>query len=313
MKINYIAHLDPFFHKGGGEVVLSQLLETGKERGHEFGFRTCSPYNNTLYNDQDLTFLADLFNCPGNQPSFSKSEIFSFIESGPYIHFDNAYVDICDLDYLPCNGNNQYICPHKGIRSWKSHVKKKTLSKKCFANNDIVKKIYSKSKVNYFVSPLHRSVISRVLNLDEAEGRILIPLIDTKKFWNKNSERIIDNLFVGVIGEAKGLSNMEKIFHDQSIVLIGKSITGKKPDFGEWLGHIDYSMIPEYMNKSKNFIFLPRWPEPQGRVVAEAALCGCNLILNENVGAYSFKFDLSESENYLNAKNIFWQEIENIF
>ena len=48
MKINYVAHLDPFAHKGGGEVVLRQLIAAGKARGHEFGFRTCSPVQNTL-------------------------------------------------------------------------------------------------------------------------------------------------------------------------------------------------------------------------------------------------------------------------
>ena len=310
MKINYIAYLYPFSHKGGGEVVLSQLLETGKERGHEFGFRTCSPYNNTLYNDQDLTFLADLFNCPGNQPSFTKSEISSFTESGPYIHFDNAYVDICDLDYLPCNGEIMSICPYKGLSSWKHHVKNKSLSKKCFAKNELVNRIYHESILNFFVSPLHRKTISKALGLEEEKGIVLRPLIDTKKFYNRYNNRDIENLFVGVLNEGKGLKNLEKIYSDKAITLIGKSGNNKPPTFGNWLGEIDYDQIPEYMNRSKNFVFMPRWPEPQGRVVVEAALCGCNLILNENVGACSFNFDLRCSNNYKEAKEEFWNHVE---
>ncbi|MDP7197668.1 MAG: glycosyltransferase, partial [SAR202 cluster bacterium] len=240
------------------------------------------------------------------------SEISSFIESGPYIHFDNAYVDICDLDYLPCNGEVMSICPHKGLSSWKHHVKKKSLSKKCFAKNELVNRIYHESIANYFVSPLHRKIISKALGLEEEKGVVLRPLIDTKKFYNRYNNRDIENLFVGVLSEAKGLRNMEKMYSDKTITLIGKSGTNRAPKFGKWLGEINYKEVPEYMNRSKNFVFKPRWPEPQGRVVVEAALCGCNLIINENVGAISFEFEVSKAENLENAKEEFWNNLEYI-
>ena len=57
MKINYVSFLDPFYHKGGGEMVLSQLLKIGKQRGHEFRLNTCSPNNNDSFIDQDLTLM----------------------------------------------------------------------------------------------------------------------------------------------------------------------------------------------------------------------------------------------------------------
>jgi hypothetical protein len=66
------------------------------------------------------------------------------------------------------------------------------------------------------------------------------------------------------------------------------------------------------MNRAKNFVFLPRWPEPQGRVVIEAALCGCNLITNDHVGATSFPFDISDSSNFQNATEEFWEAIEGL-
>ena len=112
MKINYVSFLDPFYHKGGGEMVLSQLLKIGKQRGHELRLNTCSPNNNDSFIDQDLTLIADIFNCPGEKTKFSHNKIETIINSGPYVHFDNAYVDVCDLDYLPCNGDNQNIKAH---------------------------------------------------------------------------------------------------------------------------------------------------------------------------------------------------------
>jgi hypothetical protein len=46
--------------------------------------------------------------------------------------------------------------------------------------------------------------------------------------------------------------------------------------------------MPEIYNRAQKFVFLPRWPEPQGRVVIEAALCGCELETNDLVGALGF-------------------------
>jgi hypothetical protein len=66
------------------------------------------------------------------------------------------------------------------------------------------------------------------------------------------------------------------------------------------------------MNRAKHFVFLPRWPEPQGRVVTEAALCGCQLITNQNVGATSFPFDIANPANFAGANDEFWDAIEKI-
>jgi glycosyltransferase involved in cell wall biosynthesis len=312
MKINYVSYLDPFQHSGGGEMVLSELIKHGISRGHDFKLKTCSPLQDNFYVNQDLTIIADIFNCPGKKPSFDKNLISSIINSGPYIHFDNAYVDVCDLDYLPCNGNSKNICPHKGFKSLKSHIKKKTFSKLCFARNDIVKRLYNESLSNYFVSPLHKKIISKILEIDDNKGFVLRPIIDTKKFKNLNNIRDIENLFVGILSEAKGFNNLKIEFTNKDITLIGKSIINKKLDFVNWIGEKEYDDVPKYMNRSKNFVYKPRWPEPQGRVVAEAALCGCNIQTNKNVGATSFDFDLSCSNNYQGAKDEFWNHVESL-
>ena len=67
---------------------------------------------------------------------------------------------------------------------------------------------------------------------------------------------------------------------------------------------------PGWMNWAKRFVFLPRWPEPQGRVVIEAALCGCELALNGQVGAASFDFDLKDPKNLTGAEEEFWLALE---
>lgn len=105
---------------------------------------------------------------------------------------------------------------------------------------------------------------------------------------------------------------MRRSFPDGNITLIGKRMPGVDPSFGNQIGFVPYEEVPIYMNRAKNFVFLPRWPEPQGRVVVEAAMCGCNLVVNGNVGALSFDFDLRDPRNYEGAAADFWGTLEQV-
>ena len=65
------------------------------------------------------------------------------------------------------------------------------------------------------------------------------------------------------------------------------------------------------MRRARTFVFHPRWPEPFGRVVAEAALSGCELDTNDNVGALSYGVDLRDAAVYSAAPD-FWLAIESL-
>jgi len=312
MKINYVAYLHPFHHNGGGEMVLRQLLETGKKRGHEFRISSISPKISDRFNEPDLSILADLFNCPELYSRFKYSYIKKIIESEKYIHFDNAYVDCCNLDYLPCSGNKTSICQYKSIKKIVRNFRARDFCKDCFQSKKIVHELYNKSELNVFVSPLHHKTISEMLGIKNDHYYILNPLIDVDMFYNRGLERDIEYLYIGALTEAKGLDHLRRDFAGKNIQLLGKLVKGEKLDFGNHIGFVPYEKIPEYLNRSQNFVFLPRWPEPQGRVVVEAALCGCRLITNENVGATSFNFDISVSENMVSAENEFWEKLESI-
>jgi glycosyltransferase involved in cell wall biosynthesis len=176
-----------------------------------------------------------------------------------------------------------------------------------------VRDLFAKSALNVYLSPLHQRIIEGILG--EAKGEkafVLKPTIDSAVFHDTKRVRDIDYLFVGVIGEAKGLAAMRERFQYLDMHFVGKIAPGEKLDFGTYHGSVPYSEIPIFMNRAKNFVFLPRWPEPQGRVVVEAALCGCNLITNENVGATSFPFDIRNPANFTHASDEFWTAIEEL-
>jgi len=315
MKINYIGHLDPFKFSGGGEMVLGRLLRWGEvHRGHKISLNTANPKFRSFDPRADLIFMADLFNNPLGFKKIKEGWINELLHSWNYIHFDNSYVDACNLDYLPCSGRPNEQCQYKSFKNFASNLRRREFSRQCFQGNPLVKKIYHKSLLNVFVSPLHKQVLSNMLGLENTKNFILRPLIDTKKFTNMGLDRDIDYLFVGIAGEAKGLENLRQMFagNDKKLTIIGRRDGNEDLGFAEYLGYKPYDELPTYFNRAKNFVYLPRWPEPQGRVVVEAALCGCNLITNENIGALSFGFEISDPNNFMNVEAEFWDHLESL-
>jgi glycosyltransferase involved in cell wall biosynthesis len=317
MKINFVSYLNPYKYHGGGEVVNRQLIEAGKLRGHEFFFTFARNRENNYNKSADIDILADVFNFPGTLKSrgawvsLPNSLIEYVTNNRPFMHLNHAYADICNLGYLPCSGNNSEICPHKSLLQVKRNVTSLDFSTKCYSTNTQIQDAFLKSIANIFVSPLHSQIISKTMNIPDEHKKIIIrPLIKTRDFTNQNKTRDIENLFVGVISEAKGFYEMREKYSHKEIVLVGKIHPGIKLDFGTYLGELSYDQIPQIMNRAKNFVFFPRWPEPQGRVVVEAALSGCKLITNENVGALSFPFDIADPKNVEDSANLFWDDFE---
>jgi glycosyltransferase involved in cell wall biosynthesis len=306
-------------YSGGGEMVNRQLIDAGRSRGHEISTTSVRNRNLEIQEDADLYILADIFNFPhtiksrGNWLKFSEGFLKEIIDDKPFMHLNNAYSDICNLGYLPCSGKSEEVCKFKAKSKIRQNLIGRDFSTKCFSYRDIVRQSYLKSVANIFVSPLHREIISKSIRIPEDHKSLIInPMINTNEFTNNNTERDIEYLFVGVLSEAKGYLELREKFHDKEIHLVGDIHPDIKLDFGTYLGKLSYSEIPLIMNRAKNFVYLPRWPEPQGRVVVEAALSGCKLITNENVGALSFPYDISDPRNIEKSGEVFWEELEEL-
>ena len=318
MRIDLVSFLDPQTYGGGGEQIVRQLIETGHRRGHDIKISSVRPKRMQGHDKPDLTILNDVFNHAHSYLSlgawrhFDESFLNSIVKRGPFIHLNNAYGDVCNLPYLPCSGHSQPACPHKDPLSPARRLLLKDWSGQCFATRPLVQTLHRESLLDVFLSPLHLDTTRRILDQDLPQSYVLAPLIDTQQFRNQNLERDIEYLFVGVIGEAKGLEALRRDYGHTDIHLIGKCAPDTVLDFGHALGHVPYDQIPHWMNRAKNFVFLPRWPEPQGRVVCEAALCGCHIIGNDHVGALSFDFDLADPAQYDGVPDRFWQHVESL-
>ena len=319
MKIDCISYFNPIKYGGGGEMITRALIEEGRRRGHTIRLRSVRPSLDEGIGKADLYWLVDVFNFPHTLKSrgawlrFPQSLLEEVAASRRFIHMSNAYADVCNLGHLPCSGQAQMQCQHKSPTRLLHNVALRDFGQKCFALDPLVRKLFELSALNVYLSPLHQSTIEGILGDVRGQAAfVLKPMIDSTVFYNQQLERDIEYLFVGVIGEAKGLAAMRERFADTDIHFVGKIAPGEKLDFGTWHGSVPYNEIPNFMNRAKHFVFLPRWPEPQGRVVTEAALCGCKLITNQNVGATSFPFDISDPVNFDRAHDEFWDAIEQL-
>lgn len=319
MKIDCLSYFNPLKFGGGGEIVTRALIEEGRRRGHTIHLRSVRPRVDEGIGLADLYWLVDIFNFPHTLKSrgawlrFPSALLEDIATNRPFIHMCNAYSDVCNLGHLPCSGQAQAQCSHKSQTRLLLSLALRDFGQQCFSLDPLVRKLFARSALNVYVSPLHQRIVECILG--DARGRsafVLKPMIDSAAFYDQQRERDIDYLFVGVIGEAKGLSTMRERFRDADIHFIGKIAPGEKLDFGTYHGSVPYSEIPDFMNRAKHFVFLPRWPEPQGRVVTEAAMCGCQLITNQNVGATSFPFDIANPANFAHASDEFWDTVEQI-
>jgi len=317
MRVDCLTFLDPTIYRGGGENITSELLAFGRKRGHDIRISSVRPTRKAFHTRPDVVLLFDVFNFSHSVRSLGAWRRFGdhFIECAiaraPFVHLTTAYPDVCNLPYLPCSGLRGDACPKKPLPHVTTRLLLKDFGTACFADRPLVNRLFSESALNCFFSPLHREVTVGVLKLNHARPSLILgPMIDVGMFQNLRHERDIDYLFVGVICEAKGLGEMRDRFYDADIVLVGRLGPGIRMDFGRHITHLPYAEVPLWMNKAKNFVFLPRWPEPQGRVVAEAALCGCNIIGNANVGALTLGFDLADPNNYGGVEKSFWEAVE---
>ena len=321
MKINFVSHLTPFHYHGGGEQINNIIISEGRKRGHDIRIVSMKPkklrYISRLrkHRKPDLWMLFDLFNCPEQRRHFSRAFIEKIVRSGKYVVGQNAYVDICYLNALPCNGDigNGTDCVEKkedyfGVRGNKSGWKEGY----CPVNDN--RKLFESALLDIFLSPLHASVFQKIYTEIKDKTFILRPLIkEIEKFRDLNKKRDIKYASYGGMSETKGFYNIKEKLPEEEICFFGSSgHLAEKHNYGKVIGRIPYDEMPEFLNRIEYYIHMPRWPEPHGLIVNQAALSGCKLITNNMVGALTHDFEITDSTAYKNNASQLWERLEEI-
>ena len=188
-------------------MITRALIEAGRQRGHNIRLRSVRPSVKETDASADLYWLVDIFNFPQTLKSrgawlrFPHTLLEDIAGNHPFIHMSNAYVDVCNLGHLPCSGQAQVQCAHKSPAYLIHNLALRDFGQQCFALDPLVRKLFARSALNVYLSPLHQRTIEGILG--DAQGRdsfVLKPMIDGTSFYNRGLERDIDFLFVGVIG-----------------------------------------------------------------------------------------------------------------
>lgn len=303
MRISWLTYLDPFVFSGGGELHNRLVIEVGRRRGHQI---TVSPWLRggvqrvmrrarltrrvPIDWHADLFVLANIRNHGRRRDHFPGTLVDRALSTGRAVVLADAWVDVCSLD-LPCDGNRDR-CPATCSRA--------------FAN-----KLYGAARAAVFVSPMQRRLIESVIDVSLPNAVIYSrPQIDTSLFHPLGMERDIDVLYVGTIKKEKGYENLIERFGPDRLTFVGPDALDG-PIQGTWLGPMDYEKLPEIYNRARTFAHLPKWIEPMGRTVVEAALCGCELVLNDRVGVTSYEpQDWQEPRRVQHNAELFWSDLE---
>lgn len=306
LKIAWISYLDPFALSGGGEMANRTLIEAGRRRGHEI---VLSPWlrrrpqrllrrlrvlrNVRVDWDADAFVLANIRNHAARTDLYPERAVHRALDTGRAVVLADAWVDACPLD-LPCDGDVGH-CPSSCSRAWANWL-------------------FGSAAAVAFVSPMQHRLIERVLDVPLPATVIYSrPAVDTSMFRPLSLERDIDVLYVGSINEAKGYFNLIEKFGPDRLTFVGRNALGR-PVEGNYLGMLAYDRLPAIYNRARTFAHLPRWNEPMGRTVVEAALCGCELVLNDRVGVTSYEpADWRDPARVQTNANRFWAEFEHAF
>jgi hypothetical protein len=324
LHINFVSHLNPFHYFGGGEQYTNRLIKEGIKRNHIIHIISMQPDEISKksiierFKNPDLWILFDVFNCPDEKKHFSKELMEEIVGSRKYVFGQNAYGDICYLNALPCNGHigdGSYCTENKKMYFKLRDNSRKAKWYKGYCPIKDNKYLFTQATLNIFLSPLHAQVFHRIYPETIKKTFILKPLLDIDNFYNKNIIRDIKYASYGGAYETKGFYNLYQRFPSNEIVFIGTKNGGlaEKYGYGKNLGRIPFEQMPDFLNRVEYYVHMPRWPEANGLIVNQAALCGCKLITNEFVGAMTHAFNMYDRNAYKNHAAEFWEKIESIF
>ena len=308
-NVLYLSEIDVLNHNGGGEFILRDFISKGKQLGYEVTIANPRDNRYEIINrlkvkDFDLLVCSDMWNRPELGSWFVDELIDEIISHQKYATFETGYTGVCShpQGYNPCSLTKKFHCSN------------------CPTNNALREDFFKEAALNIYLSPLQAEAHFNFYGIKDKAPYVCIPEIDTNMFYNMNIERDIDYIVCGVICQAKGYFDIVEYFHkkslcDKKIVWVGPSLLGS-PAVGEWIQRVPREDMCGFMNRAKNLIGLPVWKEAFGLVYAESALCGCNIIANENCGALScFEYDqekLANPSHYKDNYSGLWKTLLNL-
>jgi glycosyltransferase involved in cell wall biosynthesis len=261
---------------GGAEITDSYIIKAGLQLGYDITVCRPSSLRSPLLQKSDLVIFSNCY-------EFPRPALMRIMEEKPYI-----------------------VYSHDSGR-WIQVLKK---------NPEMMRNALA----TIFLSPLHRDCFIKYL--EGAKNVLLVPPHIPYSFFDKGESRENKIMFVGNIHDGKGVPTIIDYAKKHPDMIFdfyfgrGSSYLKqqlKKLGNCNLIGYVPKEEIYNNYNKYKYFIHIPQHQEAFGRAVGEAYLCGCELIVNERVGAMSYGWDYKTfREKTMRAHFLFWEELGKI-
>lgn len=272
---------------GGAELSSRQVINVGKRLGFDIHVLTPQGFNLGILRNAKLLIINNIWTFDSTQMIEIKRAIFEF--RVPYIKYEHDMREIYD-------------------------------SRLSFS-----RRLFKHSKMNIFISPLHLQEYQK--KIYDMSPPYTFPLaIDVDRF--KPNPKIKRDM-------KKVVHASGNLHNKGAVTLLSMTKHRKDMKFEIYIG--DNNLIAQMFAKVKNVVIKTRVDNDEmpniyssagylvhvppavwagERVVLEAALCGCKLIINDNVGHKSWGWDL-EDIDALRAKlkvapYDFWRKVEKV-
>lgn len=276
MRIVWVTDYNPFSEVGGGALSDKACIVSGMRAGHTIDIFPSEMLGTAGIANYDLMVVSNAF-------KLDPRLLIQASKVLPYVMYLHDYWPLCTYHlFYP-------------------------MTEKCKACSNIqfTRELVLNSKLNIFLSPLHREAWSYAIpELKEHEHYLHVSPVDTELFKVYEGVNRIPNsvLMVNSLLDYKGAENTMKYIqeHPQTTFTYIGGRDEKYPlpaNVGEY-GFVAPSTLPEFYSQAESFLFLPNTPQPCTRTVIEAKLCGVpKLILNDLVGVATFpEFKLKGDE-----------------
>lgn len=308
--------IDPTNMWGGAEYTDSILMRMGVERGHNIfsinarmeGYEWATGERMMV---RDLPGLIEnrihaviLCNTEWFHPETLKQAIERAIEHEVPIIYHPHHFTPCRYIGLP--GTTEELCESQcgGLFACQSSYR-----------YHFYKWILQNASTTIYLSPLQRETFLAAYGDDVDYGYYhCCPPPISKEFSDFEITRMLDAVTVGGGRFQKGILNhiawLEKN-PDRTLDIWGKIDIDphKLPARINYKGTIGNKGLPNVLNLYKSFVYYPACQEAYGRVIAEAALCGCEMLVDtKKIGACSY--DTPPEEHQDGKGNGFWDAVE---
>lgn len=284
--------------KRGAELTIAQLISLGNELGFVVEVDLLEDLQGVKnrIQESDLVVLNSTSRCRFE----TELAEYLILESIPYIKVEYDY-NFCIRRNILCTVDY--------------HIKN------C-CNTDkfhLYRNLFAQSKLNIFQSPKHFQ--SHFDFYGEAVSNCLImpPTVDVDHI--KITEAKVDEIpFFGELNYLKG----GNAFVDYALEHPNKKFTvyganklkREIPENISFKNPIDNKEVLQVLGKTKTIIIQPVWPEPSGRLAAEAFLSDCEIITNDSVGTWSFDFYPNDKARAKHEMKVtlheFWEKVKTI-